>query len=198
MVSSSRFSIVVTITSTTDTITPIISGSLESGITFETNNNGIFKNVIMVEEDADLVKYSNSLITKAGITNIKSVQNRSIEEPSPRTDGYDEIVSKQYDVIIATLPFSDQAHGIYHLKQQERTLRKEIQDRNYYEGGHWPFQQDHDQGLHRIISCATILQYLDFAVLALHSLIACLQIFHLSFLFLIYHLHYFQVYKILI
>ena len=29
-------------TTATDTITPIISGSLESGITFETNNNGIF------------------------------------------------------------------------------------------------------------------------------------------------------------
>ncbi len=108
------------------------------GDTGLSNNNGIFKNVTMVEEDADLVKYSNSLITKADITNVKSVQNRSIEEPSPRTDGYDEIVSKQYDVIIATLPFSNQQKGIYYVNQQVRTLGGEIENGNGFPGGSWP------------------------------------------------------------
>ncbi len=114
------------------------------GDTTLSNNNGIFKNVVSVERDQELVDYTKKVISDTGISNIEAVCNDSLSEPSPQTDDYSKIVSKQYDVIIAILPFSDQAHGIYHLKQQERVLRKEIQDRNRYEGNDWPFGQERD------------------------------------------------------
>jgi len=114
------------------------------GDTSVSNNNGIFKNVVSVERDQELVNYTKKIISDTGINNIEAVCNDSLSEPNPRTDDYSKVVSKQYDVIIAILPFSDQAQGIYHLKQQERTLRKEIQDRNRYEGENWPFDQERD------------------------------------------------------
>ena len=114
------------------------------GDTTLSNNNGIFKNVVSVEADQELVDYTKKIISDTGISNVEAVCNDCLSEPKPQTDDYAKIVSKKYDVIIATLPFSNQSAGIYHLKQQERILRKEIQDRNRYEGENWPFEQERD------------------------------------------------------
>tara|TARA_B100001093_G_C26846835_1_gene1023232 strand:+ start:1795 stop:2883 length:1089 start_codon:yes stop_codon:yes gene_type:complete len=114
------------------------------GDTGLSNNAGMFKNIVSVEKDEELVNYTKKVINDTGISNIQAVCNNSLSEPQPQTDDYAKIVSRQYDVIIATLPFSDRAEGIYHLKQQERTLRKEIEERNRYEGENWPLDKERD------------------------------------------------------
>jgi hypothetical protein len=110
------------------------------------NNNGIFNNVVMAEEDQELVEYTNKVMTDTGVNNIQMVNNNGLEEPAPRTTGYDTMASKKYDVIIATLPFSSQKTGIYYINQQIRTSKKQIDkgDRWDDEGASWPFTKKRD------------------------------------------------------
>ena len=49
------------------------------------NNNGIFNNVTLVEEDKELVDYTKTIISDTSITNINALCNRSLEETAPRT-----------------------------------------------------------------------------------------------------------------
>ena len=101
-------------------------------------NNGLFKNVTMVEDDQELVDWQKYIINKHGITNIQALQGRSLEEPSPNTHDWDTLTSKQYDMMIATLPFYDKKEGSYFLKQQIRSMQ-EAADNFTPENNDWPF-----------------------------------------------------------
>ena len=101
-------------------------------------NNGLFKNVTMVEDDQELVDWQKYIINKHGITNIKALFNSSIEEPETGTDDWDTFRTKQYDMMIATLPFCDRIEGNYYLKQQIRQMENAME--NFVpEGQDWPF-----------------------------------------------------------
>ena len=110
------------------------------------NNNGIFNNVTTVEEDSELVDYQKSTISDRGVNNVLPLVGRSLEVPSPRTADYETMLSKKYDVIVATLPFSNQRSGIYHINQQIRTAKAEIDNGNRYaeDGKDWPFTKQRD------------------------------------------------------
>ncbi len=108
------------------------------------NNNGIFNNVTLVEEDEELVDYTKTIISDTSITNINALCNRSLEETAPRTADYETMLSKKYDVIIATLPFSNQSAGIYHINQQIRTSKQMIDNGERATGPDWPFSKTRD------------------------------------------------------
>ena len=101
-------------------------------------NKGLFKNVTMVEDDQELVDWQKYVLNKHDITNIEALQGRSLEEPSPHTQDWDKLASKKYDMIIATLPFSDRKEGTYFLKQQIRAMQ-EAADNFVPENNDWPF-----------------------------------------------------------
>ena len=101
-------------------------------------NNGLFKNVTMVEDDQELVDYQKYVINKHDITNIQALKGRSLEEPSPKTHDWDTLISKKYDMIIATLPFCDRSEGTYYLKQQIRAMQ-EAADNFVPSENNWPF-----------------------------------------------------------
>ena len=52
----------------------------------------------MAEEDQELVDYTNAVMTDTGVSNIQMVTNNGLEEPIPRTNAYDTMLSKKYDV----------------------------------------------------------------------------------------------------
>lgn len=115
------------------------------GKTGLSNNNGIFENVIMAEEDQELVDYTNAVMTDTGVSNIQMVTNNGLEEPIPRTNAYDTMLSKKYDVIVATLPFSSQKTGVYFINQQIRTSKSEIDKGNRWDDDPvWPFTKKRD------------------------------------------------------
>lgn len=101
-------------------------------------NKGLFKNVTMVEDDQELVDWQKYVLNKHDITNIEALQGRSLEEPSPHTQDWDKLASKKYDMMIATLPFSDRKEGTYFLKQQIRAMQ-EAADNHIPENNDWPF-----------------------------------------------------------
>ena len=101
-------------------------------------NNGLFKNVVMIEDDQELVDWQKHVIEKHSITNIKALHNSSIEEPTTITNDWETFNTKQYDLMIATLPFCDRPEGNYYLKQQIRQMEQAAE--NFVPEGHdWPF-----------------------------------------------------------
>ena len=101
-------------------------------------NKGLFKNVTMVEEDSELVDWQKYVINKHNITNIQALQGSSLQQPLQSTDDWETLISKKYDMMIATLPFCDRTEGNYFLKQQIRTMQ-EAAANHIPENNDWPF-----------------------------------------------------------
>tara|TARA_B100001996_G_C18613877_1_gene574879 strand:+ start:119 stop:1270 length:1152 start_codon:yes stop_codon:yes gene_type:complete len=96
------------------------------------HDGGIFVNMTAVDKDPDLIDYQKETMSKWSLGKYNALVNNGLQEPAPRTEDYETMLSKKYDMIITTLPHHPYPEGSYIYKQQIRTAQAEIDAGNSY------------------------------------------------------------------
>jgi hypothetical protein len=92
------------------------------------HNAGVFTHSTCIDKDEDLITESNRILKKYDIEDkLTTCVNLGLEEPTIVNPGWDKVVSKKYDIIIAATPPFDKRTGNYWVKSQIRGAEKGIE-----------------------------------------------------------------------